>query len=133
MSRNDEHGRFGAVHLSGLLEAKIYGVLAGAAALDWTCAELAADLDADTDLVHVVLRQFAAAGIVEAQPVGAEVGYRWRPTGLFLGDQPRCLTIQDPVCGMWIEPSSSVALRTDTGTEYFCSQRCQLRWQHQPM
>lgn len=122
----DADGRagFDAVHLMGSLEAAVYKTLADMPTVDWTCAELGEHVGVDVVLVHAVLRQFAAAGIVDAFSTAAETRYRWRPTSLFLGDRPSSDAVRDPVCGMWVMPSTQYALATVHGTEYFCSQRC---------
>jgi hypothetical protein len=62
MIDNNTRERFAAVHLAGSLEAAVYETLAGVPSLAWTRAELATQLHADVALVHVALRQFAAAG-----------------------------------------------------------------------
>lgn len=123
--------RFAAVHLSASLEAAVYETLAGAPSLDWTRTELAAHLRADVALVHAVLRQFAAAGIVDALPASSDARYRCRPISLFLGDRPTCDAVHDPVCGMWVTRPTPFTLDTDGGTEHFCSQRCLSRRQNE--
>jgi YHS domain-containing protein len=32
--------------------------------------------------------------------------------------------VRDPVCGTWVSPSESLALRTGSATHYFCSAEC---------
>lgn len=123
--------RFAAVHLSGSLEAAVYKTLASVPSLDWTRTELAAHLRADVALVHVVLRQFAAAGVVDALSADSDTRYQWRPISRFLGERPTRDAVRDPVCGMWVTRSTPFTLDTDGGTEHFCSQRCLLRRQNE--
>jgi YHS domain-containing protein len=36
--------------------------------------------------------------------------------------------VRDPVCGVYVTPSTALTLRSGTGTAYFCSEKCRQAW-----
>jgi YHS domain-containing protein len=121
--------RFAAIHLQGPVERAVFELLSRSSSGHWTAAEIATELGADERLVDVVVRQFAAARILEVTRRGSRTSrYRVRPISSFLADEAAGALV-DPVCGMKVDENTPFAIRHDVTPVRFCSQRCQLIWE----
>lgn len=125
MATRDEADRFRAVHLHGPVERAVFAALTLAPSEYWTPPEIAEHLGADEHVVGAVLRQFAAAGIVDA-----DAGrYRARPRSAYLPERLTSAAAIDPVCGMRVGADTPFVLTDGATTIRFCSQRCLLVWE----
>jgi len=130
MTDPDAVERFTAVHLHGRVERAVYRVLTLAPSEYWAPSEVAEHAGADEHVVGAVLRQFAAAGIVDAELVASGLRrYRARPAASFLAEAPSTAVMIDPVCGMLVDPATPFVLGRGAATVHFCSQRCLLLWE----
>lgn len=130
MPHRDSVERFSSVHLHGPVERAVYNAVTLAPSESWTAPEIAVQIGFDELVVGAVLRQFAAAGIVEVEVFrfGAR-RYRARPTSSFLPERPTSAAIIDPVCGMRVAEDTPFVLADGAATIRFCSQRCVLVWE----
>lgn len=123
---SDRFATFAAAHLRTEAEHVVYSMLAGAPETAVSATDLSAPSHLQEYDFDVVLRQFAAAGIVV--PIvgeGHEVRYRLNESMAYLYEaHPRGKRLIDPVCGM---PVLDPGRHREGGLE-FCSLPCKVRW-----